>query len=95
MGLCGSKPSKGVPLAAPDSSAPKSNNKTTSKKSTGRPIDATQSHHTLSPREAARVAAEQRNAKLEAANAKTELSQKLAHERAKSRKTHVMEIAQK
>ncbi|CDO95802.1 unnamed protein product [Kluyveromyces dobzhanskii CBS 2104] len=95
MGLCGSKHSEDIPVGVSHKTAPKSNKQTASKQSAGTQIDATHTANDLPPREAARIAAEERNAKVQAANSKSELSQKLASERAKSRKAHVMEIAQK
>lgn len=104
MGLCGSKVSKneGKPLGASSNPGPQSNNNNRKASNKGRPVaeagtrtGGPNSEPKLSPREAARIAAEERAAKLEAANAKSELSKKLAQERAKSRKAHVMEIAQK
>lgn len=90
MGLCGSKPQ--------NKHIGENSNKgkvSISQKSVTKDYkpDETLNNEKLTPREAARKAAEEREAKINAENSKSELSRKLAKERAKSRTAYVGEIA--
>lgn len=94
MGLCGSKYSKSEkPLTSKPSGATVIVTDRTGKPNLAQNNDIIQQKETLSPRDAARKAAEEREERIKAESSKTKLSQQLAQERAKSRKAHIMEIA--